>query len=83
MQCVNEIKKEISSWLDKEVDIIDHPHSSYRIIKSGKARITKIYDKFFEVLIETKEYGSYKTTISYIDIYTNSCAIHLHQEETI
>ena len=79
---MQEIKDQIHSLLGKEVDIVDHPHSTYRMIKHGKAKITAIYDNFFEVLIDTKEYGSYKTTISYIDIYTNSCLIKLHQEES-
>lgn len=75
------IKHEIAALKDQCVDVIYHPHSSYRMVTHGKAKITQLYDNFFEICIDTKEYGSYKTTISYIDVYTHACIIQPHIEE--
>lgn len=74
------IKENIYKWQGKEVDIIYHPHSTYRMIKQGNAKIGALYDHFFEVEIDTKEYGIYKTTITYLDVYTQSCHIQEHKE---
>lgn len=71
----------IKKWQGLEVDIVYHPHSSYRMVKEGNACIRGVYDNFFEVEIRTSLYGNYRTTISYIDLYTHACKISLHEEE--
>lgn len=78
--CLTRIKSEIAQWKGKEVDIIYHPHSTYRMIKQGNVKIGKLYDHFFEIEVDTKEYGTYKTTITYLDVFTQSCQISRHKE---
>lgn len=78
-QTLAQYKDMIHSWKEKEVDIIYHPHSTYRMIKEGKAIIKNTYPNFFEVEIYTELYGSYKTTISYVDLFTGACRISLHK----
>lgn len=78
---LTEYQELLKSWIGKHVDIIYHPHTSYRMLKEGNAIVRNVYDNFFEVEIFTKIYGSYKTTISYVDLYTGACNITLHNEE--
>lgn len=78
---IKQIKEQLRQWQGKEVDIIYHPHSTYRMIKQGNVTIGKLYDHFFEIEVDTKEYGSYRTTITYLDVYTKSCQIKIHQED--
>lgn len=75
-----EIKAKLAKWQGKEVDIIYHPHSTYRMIKQGNVKIGRLYDHFFEIEIDTKEYGKYHTTITYLDVFTKSCLITVHEE---
>jgi len=78
---LSDIKSEIAALQGQAVDIIYHPHSAYRMMKQGDARIGKLFEHFFEVEIHTKDYGSYKTTITYLDVYTKSCKVIPHKEE--
>lgn len=80
METLAQVKAEIAKYQGTAVDIIYHPHSSYRMIKQGGARIGTLFPHFFEVEIQTKEFGSYKTTITYLDVYTKSCIIQPHQK---
>lgn len=80
METLAQVKAEIAKYQGTAVDIIYHPHSSYRMIKQGGARIGALFPHFFEVEIQTKEFGSYKTTITYLDVYTKSCIIQPHQK---
>ena len=70
----------LAALLGKQIDIIYHPHSAYRMIKQGDARITRLYEHFFAVEIDTGTYGTYQTTITYRDVYTKSCIISVHKE---
>lgn len=79
-ETLNDYQNQIQAWKGQCVDIIYHPHASYRMLKEGNAIIRNVYDNFFEVEIFTKLYGSYKTTISYVDLYTGTCKISLHEE---
>lgn len=81
MDALAQVKAEIAGFQGQNVDIIYHPHSSYRMTKQGDAKIGALYSHFFEVEIHTKEFGSYKTTITYLDVYTKSCIIQPHKEE--
>lgn len=74
------IKETIKTFQGKRVDIIYHPHSAYRMVKQGDARIGKLFEHFFEVEVDTGDYGTYRTTITYLDIYTKSCKICEHKE---
>lgn len=76
-----EWKEFIQSCKGKQVDIIYHPHASYRMIKEGDAIVRGVYANFFEVEIITDLYGSYRTTIRYVDLYTGACKIALHQDK--
>lgn len=78
--CVAQIKEEIAKLKGQRVDIVYHPHSTYRMIKQGDAKVTALFRHFFEVEVDTKEYGTYKTTITYLDVYTKSCVICAHKE---
>lgn len=77
---IEEYRDLITSWKNQEVDIIYHPHTTYRLVKEGKAIITNAYSNFFEIEIFTETYGSYHTTISYKDLYTQVCKISLHKK---
>lgn len=77
------IKKKIQALQGTEVDIIYHPHSAYRMIKQGNVKIGTCYDHFFEIEVDTKDYGRYKTTITYLDVYTQSCLIAKHKENQL
>lgn len=81
MKTIDDIKTQMKQWQNQEVDIVYHPFSNYRMMKYGKAKIRQLYDNFFEVEVFTKEYGSYRTTISYIDVYTGGCKVMLHMHE--
>lgn len=79
-EALRDYQNQIQTWKGEYVDIIYHPHASYRMLKEGNAIIRNVFDNFFEVEIFTKQYGSYKTTISYVDLYTGACKISLHEE---
>ncbi len=74
------IKNMLAALQGKQIDIIYHPHSAYRMMKQGDARITHLYEHFFAVEIDTGAYGTYQTTITYLDVYTKSCIINEHKE---
>lgn len=62
------IRKQIGMLENVPITLIYYPKVAYRREVKEHVIVRKAYTKFCDVEIFTKEYGSYHTTIAYIDI---------------
>lgn len=75
------LRNELKNMEGCYIDIIYHPQSSYRKVEQQNVKLIRCYACFFEIEVMTQTYGSYHTTINYMDVYTNSCVLQPHKEK--
>lgn len=75
------LRKELKQLEGTYIDIIYHPQSSYRRVEQRNVKMIQCYSCFFEIEVMTQTYGSYHTTINYMDVYTNSCVLRPHKKD--
>lgn len=71
---IAEIRERIASIKGKTVDVYYQQGLGTRGSEIKNVIIGPAYDRFFEITVDVN-YGTYKTTINYTDVYTHACKI--------